>query len=113
MFSVNCDMSVIFPVPSDMVNSNKKKPEKKMCTSGIILTSFNSRSMADASITNAHVRTPPTHGHHIKSISLLICLDLYNKALYYGQQQIILFIEFTEHLGSLFSYQNDEVVLQP
>jgi len=37
-----------------MGNSNKKKREKKMCTSGIIQIFFNSQSVADASITRTY-----------------------------------------------------------
>ena len=40
IFSVNCDTSVIFPVPLEMGNSNKKKREKKICASDIIRTLF-------------------------------------------------------------------------
>ena len=43
----------------------------------------------------------------------MICVGLHNEVLYYGQQMNILFIESTELLGSLFSFQNDKQVGQP
>ena len=33
----------------------------------------------------------------------MICVGLHNEALYYGQQQNILFMESTENWGCLFS----------
>ena len=43
----------------------------------------------------------------------MIRVGLHNEALYYGQQQKILFTESSENLGCLFSFKNDKVVWQP
>ena len=79
IFSVNCDASVIFPVPSDMGNSNKKK-RKKMGTSGIIRFFFNSHSMGDAALL--------THARVVESTENLGCVFKMTKR--YGNPRIVI-----------------------